>query len=278
MRQLIEEGAIASHEALVGKRYFHLTLRGVPELGVGQLYRTDISERKALEEEIRKISQAVEQIPYGVVITDVEGRIEYANDRLSHITGYSSEELLGSSPAILGSGATTPEESKRIWDTITGGEEWQGELLNKRSNGETYWAMETIAPIRNPGGEITHFVGIQEDVTERKFLEEQLNQSQKMDSMGHLASGVAHDFNNLLTAIVGYAHLGSAALPSDNPVADHLIAIKQAAERAADLTNQLLVFSRRQPIASKVLDLNYLVIDFDRMLRRLLGANIELVV
>ena len=99
-----------------------------------------------------------------------------------------------------------------------------------------------------------------------------------MDSMGQLASGVAHDFNNLLTAIVGYAHLGSATLSSENPVADYLQAIGQAAERAADLTNQLLVFSRRQPVAPKVLDLNHLIIDFDRMLRRLLGVDIELVV
>ena len=95
-----------------------------------------------------------------------------------------------------------------------------------------------------------------------------------MESMGQLASGVAHDFNNLLTTIVGYAHLGSVALPSENPVAEYLQAIKQAAERAADLTNQLLVFSRRQPFAPKVLDLNHLIIDFDWMLRRLLGADI----
>ncbi len=278
LKQLIEHGDVVSHETQFLGKHFQLVLRGVPELGVGQLYGTDISEIKSLEEHLRKISQAVEQSPFGVAITSLEGNIEYANERLTQITGYTMQELLGSKTSVWASKATTKEEYTRIWDTITSGEVWRGELLNRRKDGQTYWVLESISPIRDPSGGITHFVAILEDVTERKFLEEQLNQAQKMDSMGQLASGVAHDFNNLLTAIVGYAQLGSATLPSENPVADYLQAISQAAERAADLTNQLLVFSRRQPVTPRVLDLNHLIIDFDRMLRRLLGVNIELVV
>ena len=138
--------------------------------------------------------------------------------------------------------------------------------------------METISPIRDPQGTVTHFVAVQEDITERKSLEEQLLQSRKMESMGQLASGVAHDFNNMLTAIVGYARLSGAALPSSHPVSDNLKAIRQAADRATSLTRQLLVFARRQPIEPTIFDLNDLIIGFDKMLRRLLEAEIELVV
>ena len=112
---------------------------------------------------------------------------------------------------------------------------------------------------------------------ERRHLKEQLVQAQKMEGLGRLAGGVAHDFNNLLTAILSYAKLGTMALPPAHPVASHMRAISEAADRAASLTGQLLAFSRRQPIEPKVINLNDLTIGLDRMLRQLTGAGIELV-
>jgi PAS domain S-box-containing protein len=238
----------------------------------------DITERKSLEEQLRKVSQAVEQSPFAVVITDVNGIIEYVNPSYPRVTGYTGEEVRGKTPKILNSGLTTNEQYQHLWSTILAGDEWRGELRNRQKNGDLYWAMETISPVRDPQGAITHFVAVQEDITERKSLEEQLLQSRKMESMGQLASGVAHDFNNMLTAIVGYARLSGAALPPGHPISGHLQSIMQAADRATNLTRQLLVFSRRQSIEPKVFDLNDLVIDFDKMLRRLLEAEIELVV
>ncbi len=238
----------------------------------------DITERKSLEEQLRKVSQAVDQSPFAVVITDVNGTIEYINPSYTRITGYTVEEVRGKTPRILKSGWTTQDQYHQLWNTILAGDEWRGELRNRQKDGGLYWAMETISPVRDPQGAITHFVAVQEDITERKSLEEQLLQSRKMESMGQLASGVAHDFNNMLTAIVGYARMSGAALPPSHPISDHLQSIMQAADRATKLTRQLLVFSRRQPIEPKVFDLNDLVIDFDKMLRCLLEAEIELVI
>jgi PAS domain S-box-containing protein len=277
LEQCIRRGLVMSHEAPVGNQFFQFVFRGVTELGIGQVYGSDITERKSLEAQLRKVSRAVEQSPFAVVITNVKGTMEYVNPSFTRITGYSLEEAKGNTPRILKSGDTAQEQYRELWGTITAGDEWRGELRNRRKGGELYWAMETISSIRDQEGIITHFVAVQEDVTERKSLEEQLLQSQKMESMGQLASGVVHDFNNMLTAIVGYARLSGAAVPPDHPVSDHLQAIAQAAERATNLTRQLLVFTRRQPIEPKVIDLNGLIIDFDMMLRRLLEAEIELV-
>ena len=116
-----------------------------------------------------------------------------------------------------------------------------------------------IAPVRDARGEVTHFIATKQDVTERKSLEEQLQQAAKMEAVGRLAGGVAHDFNNLLTIINGYTELLLEKFASDNKVSVHLKEVKEAGERAASLTRQLLAFSRRQVLAPQVLDLNAVV-------------------
>ena len=128
----------------------------------------DITERKQAEQELRKLSRAVEQTGSTIVITDTAGNIEYINPKFTEITGYSHEEVIGQNPRILKSGLTERGEYEQLWQTIVKGGEWHGELLNKKKDGTLYWESVTISPILNDRGEITHFVGVKEDITERK--------------------------------------------------------------------------------------------------------------
>jgi len=131
----------------------------------------DLTERKQAEQELQKLSQVVKQSPASVVVTDTNGTIEYANPATSMISGYSTEELIGENPRVLKSGETTTEEYKTMWETIKSGNEWKGEFHNRKKNGELYWERASISPITNSKGEITHFLGIKEDITEHKHRE-----------------------------------------------------------------------------------------------------------
>ena len=134
----------------------------------------DISEKKIAEEQVRKLSRAVEQIPLTVVITNLEGNIEYANPYTFHTTGYTQEELLGKNPKVLKSGETSLEEYQHLWGNITHGKEWKGIFHNRKKDGTYYWEQATIGPIMNDDGEITHYIAIKEDITERKRIQDEL--------------------------------------------------------------------------------------------------------
>ena len=139
----------------------------------------EIEERKTVEGEIRKLSRAVEQSPATVVITDKDGLIEYVNPKFTQITGYSEKEALGNNPKILKSGEQTEEQYAELWDTITSGKEWRGEFHNKRKDGSLFWEAASISPIRSRDGEITNFIAVKEDITERKHMEQALITARK---------------------------------------------------------------------------------------------------
>ncbi|MES9957260.1 MAG: PAS domain S-box protein [Sedimenticola sp.] len=132
----------------------------------------DISRRKSVENELLKLSRAVEQSPASVVITDIDGNIEYVNRAFTEKTGYSFDEAIGQNPRILKSDHTSPKEYEGLWKAISEGREWHGEFLNKTKYGEEYWEAAAISPLRNTEGEITHYLAIKEDITERKMSEE----------------------------------------------------------------------------------------------------------
>lgn len=138
----------------------------------------DITQRKLAEESLRKLSRAVEQSPATIVITDLSGSIEYVNPKFTNLTGYTREEVLGKNPRFLNSGKTTPEEYKLMWEAITSGKEYRGEFCNRKKNGDLYWETASISPIINSSGEITHFLSINEDITERKHTEVLIQQSE----------------------------------------------------------------------------------------------------
>jgi PAS domain S-box-containing protein len=135
----------------------------------------DITNRKRAEKEIVKLSRAIEQSPVSIVITDKNGIIEYLNPKAYELTGYTKEEAIGKNPRIFRSGKIHIDYFKQLWDTILSGNEWRGELLNKKKNGELYWESVSISPIINSKGEITHFIGVKENITDRKRADEEIN-------------------------------------------------------------------------------------------------------
>lgn len=155
----------------------------------------DITERKQNEEALRQLSVAVEQCAVSVVITNLKGDITYVNRRFTESTGYTVEEVIGQNPRILKSGHTSPEEYRKLWETIMKGEEWRGELRNKKKSGELYWESVVISPIRNCDGATSHFLAVKEDITEQKLAESHSRQAQKLEAIGQLAAGIAHEIN-----------------------------------------------------------------------------------
>ncbi|HEY3442502.1 MAG TPA: PAS domain S-box protein [Paludibaculum sp.] len=355
----------------------------------------DITERKATEEQLSVLVRAIEQSPASVVVTDTQGRIEYVNPKFTALTGYSAEEAFGQNPRILKSDLNQAEVYADLWRTISRGGEWQGELLNRRRDGSLFWEQASISPVKNLGGKVTHYVAVKEDITERKrvrgeleeserrfremlehmallailldsdgrvtfcndyfcsitgwtreqlmgaecfellipedirpalrkgfaphqeteiltadgrrlliawdntplrgpsgelagtasigrditsqrILEEQYRQAQKLESLGRLAGGVAHDFNNLLTVINGYSEMMLDQFHPLDPMHVKTREILRAGLRAAELTRQLLAFSRKRVIEWKVVQLNDLLAEVKRMLQRLIGEHISL--
>ena len=232
-------------------------------------------EQRSAEESLRKLSSAVQQSPDTVLITDRQGVIEYVNPAFETLTGYSSAEARGRTPRILKSGEQGPEIYQEMWKTILSGKVFRGILVNRKKNSELYYVEESICPVRDAQGEITHFIANGRDLTERLRLEAQLLQAQKMDAVGRLAGGVAHDFNNLLTIITSYSELALDDVPENSAVAAKIQEILLAAKRAAELTRQLLAFSRKQPQALRVVELNPVISAIAKTLPRLIGEDIE---
>jgi PAS domain S-box-containing protein len=205
--------------------------------------------RHRLEKTNALLIQALESARDGIMITDLQGVILKVNQALVSMTGYSRQELEGQTPRVLKSHAHPPEFYAGMWTTVLGRNSWQGEITNRRKDGSLAPTSMTISPIVDGQGRLTHFVGIQRDVTEHKQLERQLLQAQKMQSVGTLAGGVAHEFNNLLAGINGYAALGLREPDLPPAVREFLQHVVSLSERAAALTRQLLAFARKPALS-----------------------------
>jgi len=232
-------------------------------------------ERQVTELSLRKLSRAVEQSADVVMVTDRSGVIEYVNPAFETLTGYTRDEVRGKTPQILKSGRHGPEIYREMWRTMLAGNVYRGILVNRKKNGELYSVEESISPVRDTEGRIAHFISNGRDLTERLRLEAELRQSQKMDAIGHLAGGIAHDFNNLLTIITSYSELALDAVPQTSPLEAKLNEILRAARRAAVLTRQLLAFSRKQPQALRVVEINSVIARIATTLPRLIGEDIQ---
>ena len=235
----------------------------------------DISFIKNMERQLIKLSLAVEQSPTSIVITDLEGNIEYVNPKFTEITGYSYEELIGNNPRILKSGWTSDGEYKILWDTISSGRTWKGIFKNKKKDGSYYWESALIAPIKDSSGKIINYIGVKEDITRQKELEEQLLQMQKLESIGTLTGGIAHDFNNILTAINGYAQLLISKINSNEPLYDYAKNILAGGERAAELVKKLLAFSRKQIIQPEIVNINDIIKEVENILKNTIDEDID---
>jgi two-component system, cell cycle sensor histidine kinase and response regulator CckA len=235
------------------------------------------SRRQESEATLRKLWCSVEQLADTVIIMDRSGVMEYVNPAFEALTGYSREEAIGQTLAMLKSEQQAGELYEEMWNTVQGGNEFRGIVMNRKKNGETLIIENALTPLRDGNGQITHFISTCRDITERRKLESELQQAQKMDAIGRLAGGVAHDFNNLLLVISAYAELMLDSLADEAPLRRNVNEIMTALRRAADLTRQLLAFGRKQMQLLQVLDLNAVIGEITGMLPRLIGEDIELV-
>jgi PAS domain S-box-containing protein len=351
--------------------------------------------RKRAEEELRKLSRAVEQSASTIIITDTEGYIEYANPRFSDISGYSREEALGKHTRFLRSGHTPSEEYEQLWNTITSGKEWHGEFQNVKKNGELYWESATISPMKNVDGVITHFLAVKEDITARKEAEAerelllaqiqqqaqetqfivdtvpegifllseeyrvkltnptaeeylaflapdwkdgrltqlgsrplmelltsppkglwhevksngryfeviarsaeispfhqgwvlvlndvtqereiqlQIQSQERLAAVGQMAAGIAHDFNNTLAVISLYGELLLRSPEMTSQDQERLQIVAQQTQRATDLIQQILDFSRQSMMDRQPLDLLPFLKELIKLLKRTLPENIQ---
>jgi nitrogen fixation negative regulator NifL len=366
----------------------------------------NVDDRKRAEEQLRLQVAALDAAANAIVITDTHGSILWTNRAFTDLTGYTRQEVQGGNPRVLKSGKQDDALYQNLWQTIAAGKIWHGEIVNRRKDGSLYTEEMTITPVRSATGEITHFVAIKQDVserirvtealqqaeekyrtifedavvgiyqstpegrflsvnravaelcgyespeqmiaeikdighqsyvdpssreefkqilardgvvrnfeyqayrkdgskvwflengrvvrnaqgevryfegtmqdiTERKQLEEQFHQAQKMEAVGRLAGGVAHDFNNALGVILGYSELLQLSLPAETTAHRYAEQIAKAGQKASALPRQLLAFSRKQTIQPTLLDLNSVVADVDKMLRSLIGEDIALTV
>jgi two-component system, cell cycle sensor histidine kinase and response regulator CckA len=259
------------------------------ELGVSEFFLNDvrhftgvvrdITEQRQKERELRLRDRAIQAVSQGILITDPnqpDNPIIYASPGLTRLTGYANEDILGLNARFLQGPLTDPQTVLEVREAIRAGRECSVEMINYRKDGTTFWNALFISPVHDDHGQLIKFVGVQADVTRRRILEQQIQQSQKMELMGQLAGGIAHDFNNLLTIISGYSEVLLATLPEDDPSRAPVNEINEAGWRAADLTRQLLSFSRQTVLETQALDINAIVQDAEKMLRRMIGEDIRL--
>ena len=245
----------------------------------------DVTGSRQQGERLRQLYRAVEQSPVSIVITDAGGCIQYVNPRFEEVSGYAAQEALGSNPRLVKSGQMPPAIYEELWAAILGEGEWSGELLNRRKDGTLFWEQTSISAVRDAAGRIQNFVAVKEDITERKRAAEALKQTeeqralaQRMEAIGRLAGGVAHDFNNLLSVISGQGERLQAELGRDHPGHQRVEQILWSAGKAAQLTRQLLAFSRLQVLEPRVVRLDAVVADARSMLERVIGEDVDLAV
>ena len=241
----------------------------------------DMTERHADHKMLRILGSAFDAVSQGIVITDAladDNPIIYVSPGFQRMFGYAEAEVIGRNCRFLQGPATEALPVAEIRDAVANARPYNAELLNYRQDGTTLWNRLVISPIVDADGRLIHFVGVQMDVTERRQLEGQFAQAQKMEAVGRLAGGIAHDFNNVLSVIASYADLLLDDFKSNALAAADIVEIKKAALRATRLTQQLLAFSRQQVLEIRALDLSNSVVAMDSMLRRLLGADVTLTV
>jgi two-component system, cell cycle sensor histidine kinase and response regulator CckA len=239
------------------------------------LVARNITKEKVAELVHIRLATTVDQSEEAVVITDLSGVIQYVNPCFERITGYTAAEAIGQNPRLLKSGKQDASFYAGMWKILKGGMTWRGQLTNRKKNGDFYSVEAIISPIRDVKGNVVNFVSISRDISYQHQIEDQLRQIQKMEAVGRLAGGVAHDFNNTLTVIIGYAEILLEKLRGGDGRAE-VEEILNSSKRATDLTRQLLAFGRKQVRAPKVLNVNDIVASMDKMVRRLIGENIEL--
>ena len=236
----------------------------------------DITRQKQTEEESLLLATAIEHAAESVIISDKSGLIQYVNPAFEQLSGFSRAEIVGQHFGIFRSDKHDKAFYREMWEVLSKGNIWSGNIINRIKDNSLRQFETKISPVLNRSGEIVSFVSVNRDVTQEKELETQLQQAQRMQAIGTLAGGIAHDFNNILSAIIGYTeltvdYLGKGSLPYNN-----LQEVLEAGDRAKDLINQILTFSRQSEQDFKPLQLKLIVNDALKLIRATLPSSIEI--
>ncbi len=209
----------------------------------------DITERKRAQDKIKQLSQAVEQSPVAIVITNTLGNIEYVNNKFIQTTGYSIDEIIGKNPGILKSGHTSLNEYIQLWQTINSGNEWFGEFQNKKKDGTLYWESVSISPIFNEKGIITHFIAINEDITDRKIIEKQLIEAkEKAEESDRLKlaflANMSHEIRTPMNGILGFTELLKEKKLTRDVQQEYINIIEKSGKRMLNIINDIINISK----------------------------------
>ncbi len=241
----------------------------------------DVTERRKAEIDRERFAMALEQSRDTIVITNENGVVLYANSAVKTLTGYDKNEVIGTIMPTFESPPIDSDLYHSMWKTLYKGETWESNFPGCHKDGTPYTENVVMSPVMDAKGKVVNFVAIRRDVTrelqeitERNSLREQLNQANKMESIGRLAGGVAHDFNNMLQAILGYCEMALAQTPAEGQVHADLLSIQGAARRAADLTRQLLIFARKSKSEPKIIGISCAIKNLSPLLKRVIGSEV----
>jgi two-component system cell cycle sensor histidine kinase/response regulator CckA len=243
----------------------------------------DVTERKRVEESERKLLRAVEQTDEVILMTSPEGMITYVNPAFEKVYGFTRLEILGKTPAVLKSGEMTGEFYEKFWKDLASGKSVRTELVNRTKSGKLVTIDTSTSPIIDEQGTVSGFIAVQNDVTEqrntedqKRALEHQLAQVQKMESIGTLAGGIAHDFNNILAIISGYASVLEGFVREPARFSQGVDAIQRAADRGASLVRQILTFARKTEVLFEPISVNDIITELGKMIQQTFPKNIRL--
>ncbi|MCD6051026.1 MAG: hypothetical protein K0Q55_2429 [Verrucomicrobia bacterium] len=282
-RELLADGGIQAYECKVRNTagemrdaIFHKAIltdqNGTPQGIIGAIL--DVTELKKVQEHLLLQKSALNAAANGIVITDATGKILWANPAFTTLTGYAVAEVTGLTPHVLKSGRQGAEFYQQLWQTISSGQVWRGELVNRRKDGTLYDEEMTITPLHDATGKITHFIAIKQDVSQRKLMEAQYLRAQRMEGIGMLAGGIAHDLNNVLAPILMSIELLKDIHP-DAETSDILRSLQDSAQRGADIVRQVLTFARGIKGERLLLAPKHLIKDMGRVAQEAFPRNIR---
>jgi PAS domain S-box-containing protein len=242
-----------------------------------QLVGIDISPRLANQAERARLASAVEQAAECIMITDPEGRVQYVNPCFTKMTGYSPDEVIGRTPAVISSDKHSSEFYEQLWNTISSGKTWRGHFVNQKKDGSLFEEEAVISPVTDDSGRIVNYVAVKRNVTYEHILENQIRHSQKMAAMGHLAHRITHNYTNALTRIIGNAQIAQAKAGESSGINQHVQEVIDAANEVASLAAELLAFAHPSPPKMRKVSLNRLIDGLEEILGRTLSPEINLV-
>jgi PAS domain S-box-containing protein len=263
-----------------GLRCFEVTFYPYKELGRDVTHTVvetiDITDRQKADALQKMLYTAIEQAAEIVCVTDSEGIIEYVNSAYLKVTGYKSKELIGKSFRIMLTKEHPDEFYDQISESISRENSWRGNMKIRKKNGDPIEVYSSISPVRNSKGEIIQHVAVQRDITDETRIQNYLQHVHRMETIGTLAGGIAHDFNNILATIIGHTEIAMEDLQKENPSFHDLEQILKASNRAKDLVNKILSFSRQMEPKIEAVNIGSHIQDTIRMLEGSIPEKIKI--